>query len=114
MKDCGGRHSMSRCVAVRCSLAEELVVAAQGQDVAAAAAQDAAAARQQAQDLVERLAAAEELLGEREEELSELQADLEDVKQVGPQPYPSSTVILCHATQVLCRDVSMCILLTFF
>ena len=72
-----------------CSLAEELVAAAQAQDAAATASRDAAAARAQAQALVERLTAAEELLGEREEELSELQADVADVKQVrAPHPTP--------------------------
>ena len=85
---------------VSCSAAwrEELVVAAQAQEAGMAAAQEAAAARGQARALAERLVAAEELLGEREEQLSELLQDLQDVKQVRkrasptlppPPPFPS-------------------------
>lgn len=58
------------------------MVAAQGEEAAMAARKSADAAHKQAHLIAARLAAAEELLGEREECLSELRADLADVKQV--------------------------------
>lgn len=58
------------------------MIAAQTEEAATAARNSADVAQKQAHLMAARLAAAEELLGEREECLSELRADLADVKQV--------------------------------
>lgn len=75
------RTEIGRLEATRDSLAEELVAAAQAQEVASASRDIAEAAQRQTILMASRMAAAEELLGEREESLFELRADLADVKQ---------------------------------
>ncbi len=59
------------------SLAEELVAASQAADTAKTAHDAAAAAKAQAAAAEARLAACAELLGEKEERLEELRADME-------------------------------------
>lgn len=76
------RSEIGRLEDTRDSLAEELVAAAQAQEAAAVAKDSAEMAQRHTHLMAARLAAAEELLGEREESLSELRADLADVKQV--------------------------------
>ena len=85
-------------------MAEELVSAAQAADSAQAAIEATAAAEAQAQGAQQRLAACEELLGERDERLDEMRADLEDVRslyKVRFEVHPDRT-----ALAVLCSNLS--------
>ena len=65
-----------------CSLAEELVASAGAEDAAASAKADLEQAQWERQHVEQQLAAATEMLGEKDERLEELRNDLMDVKHL--------------------------------
>ena len=66
--------------ATRNALAEELVAAAQAAEAGQAAQRELARLRAEHQQALDRLRGAAELLGEREERVAELEADVADMK----------------------------------
>ena len=65
-----------------CSLAEELVASAGAEDAAACAKAELEQAQWERQHVEQQLAAATEMLGEKDERLEELRNDLMDVKHL--------------------------------
>lgn len=82
-----------------CSLAEEVIAAAGSEEAARAAEMSAASAREEAAAAEQQLLACTEMLGEKEERLEELRADLQDVKQLYKDQIEFMVEQLAHLTQ---------------
>ena len=82
-----------------CSLAEEVVAAAGSEEAARAAEAEAAAAREERAAIEQQLLACTEMLGEKEDRLEELRADLQDVKQLYKDQIEFMVEQLAHLTQ---------------
>ena len=65
-----------------CSLAEEVIAAAGSEEAARAALASIDATREEHRQAQQQLLACTEMLGEKEERVEELRADLQDVKQL--------------------------------
>ena len=63
-------------------MAEEVIAAAGAEEASRSALADAASAQQEHRQAQQQLMACTEMLGEKEERLEELRADLQDVKQL--------------------------------
>lgn len=67
---------------ILCSLAEEVIAAAASEEAARAALASIDATREEHRQAQQQLLACTEMLGEKEERVEELRADLQDVKQL--------------------------------
>ncbi|DBA79224.1 TPA: hypothetical protein ACH3X1_009038 [Trebouxia sp. C0004] len=85
--------------ATRDSLAEEVIAAAGSEEAARSALADAASAEREHRQAQQQLMACTEMLGEKEERLEELRADLQDVKQLYKDQIEFMVEQLAHLTQ---------------
>lgn len=82
-----------------CSLAEEVIAAAGNEEAARTARAEAASALEGRQQAQQQLLACTEMLGEKEERLEELKADLQDVKQLYKDQIEFMVEQLAHLAQ---------------
>lgn len=82
-----------------CSLAEEVIAAAGSEEAARSALADASSAQTEHRQAQQQLMACTEMLGEKEERLEELRADLQDVKQLYKDQIEFMVEQLAHLTQ---------------
>ena len=86
-------------VCCACSLAEEVIAAAGNEEAALTARAEAASAQEGHQQAQQQLLACTEMLGEKEERLEELRADLQDVKQLYKDQIEFMVEQLAHLAQ---------------